>query len=739
MRNLYRKVATLRDLLRATNRNLRITKPQRDLQAFWRIEEGNSADLRRALTLFREIMAEDARLGGPLGPAMTARIAFSLSDRLGRHGMVEEADEIYALLEAVRKSLPPDSPDMECVTVANGLALMSQVLVRLFHIQLGPAHERYALFDNLGDSDMILRQKAGAAYYLAYECLTIDRDGDYVEAMARSFAPYRERIRESSLNRTGETYFQPPQDQAPQEDSEPEPPSATDFPLALGMDGQRLLTLNLPDDVPHVGMEENTAEILASLDMLLMVYWGSSGDAARGLGWFDEIGLWGDSGSIRALQAQAASYMVHYLGASDPDGALAFFRRVFGANEGGPAATGFPEERSRAAVNLLGVMGHHRRADECYRIFKLMYERPYFHRNPEISSRSVLVVVDALASQGRIAEALGVFRLVPDLGQSMEVRTMHTRAAVTLIHYCGIYGTERDAREIYDYIMSFPEQRDAWPSRSRTASAMASVYELKGNLAGAEEVFRAMPTGRGCQTEEIERAGAAHSVICLKGQKGDGQGALEVFQSLGPWGSDSDEMDIQRAGALVNLLLILGRCGMVRKARDLYAAMPGWGSSAEMDLLRAKAAVNLVAVLEEAGEARKAQAIYDAMGVWGGQPELSCEKAKAAVTLIGLYGRLGEPGKAQAVFDTLPQGEISPEYQELRESCLLNLLTALAMARRWTEALNASTGPSARLLSPAKREELLKRLDLLMTRTESMGGKERRKVMRFLAERLRKR
>jgi hypothetical protein len=156
-----------------------------------------------------------------------------------------------------------------------------------------------------------------------------------------------------------------------------------------------------------------------------------------------------------------------------------------------------------------------------------------------------------------------------------------------------------------------------------------------------------------------------------------------------------------------------------------------------MDLMRAKAAVNLVAVLEEAGDARKAQTVYDQMGVWAGQPELCCEKAKAAVTLIGLYGRLGEPKKAQAVFDSLPSEEISPAFQDLKESCLLNLLTALAMARRWTEALQAVTGPSAGLLSSAKRDELLKRLDILMTRTESMGGKERRKVLRFLAERIR--
>jgi thioredoxin-like negative regulator of GroEL len=505
------------------------------------------------------------------------------------------------------------------------------------------------------------------------------------------------------------------------------------------MDGRRLLIRNLPEDVPHVGMEENTAEILASLDMLLMVYWGAAGDAARGRKWYDRMALWGDAGGITALRAQSAGYMVHYLGAKDPDGALEVYRGFFGAEGRGPGGTAFAVEACKAAVNLLGVMADARRADECLRIFRLMYERPSFHRNPDVSSRAVLLTVDALASRGRIEEALSVFRLVPDLGPTMEVRTMHTRAAVTLIHYCGLYGTERDARQIYDYILSFPEQRDSWPTRSRTAAAMASVYELKGNLPGAQEIFRAMRGGRGSLPEDLDRAEAAHSVIRLMGRNGDGHGALEAFLALGPWGSDSEEMDVQRAGALVNLVPVLGKAGLLRKARDLYAAMPGWGSSAEMDLMRAKVAVNLVAALEEAGEARKAQAVWDAMGAWDDQPELCCEKAKAAVTLIGLFGRLGEPRKAQAVFDALPQGEISPAFQELQESCLLNLLPALAMARRGTEALEAATGPAAGLLSPGRREELLKRLDLLMTRTESMGGKERRKVMRFLAEKIRKR
>ncbi|MDR1315125.1 MAG: hypothetical protein LBQ12_15925 [Deltaproteobacteria bacterium] len=737
MRNLYRKAATLRDLLRVTNRNLRATAPQTDLNTFWEREGRNASDLRDALAVFREILEDDDRLGGALGPGMKARMGFSLSDRLCRHGMADEAEEVLKVVGAIRDSLPPDHPELEAVRVAYGLAVMSHVLVCLFHVNIPEAKRRLALLDCLGSTDTVLRQKAGAAYYLAYECLTVEQDAGYAEEIVGSFLPYRDRIREFSSDRTAEAYMRARyRDQAP-EKGEPGPPTVHDFPLALGMDGHRLLMLNLPEDLPRVGMEENTAEILASMDMLLMVFWGSSGDAERARKWYGDITSWGETGSIKALQAQAAVYMVHYIGAKDPDGALAFFRSVFGESGVEPLGSGFPEEKSQAAVNLVAVMAGHGRADECLRIFRAMYERPYFHRNPLISSRTIRVVVEALASRGRIAEALAVFRLVPDFGLSMEVKVMHARAAITLIHYSGLYGTEQDAREIHDYIMSFPDQRETWPMRSRTAAAMASVYELKGNLGAALAIFRSMPSGRGSLAEDLDRAEAAHSVIRLLGSHAEGHGALDVFHSLGPWGSDCEEMDIQRAGAVVNVLLVLGKAGMLKKARELYAGMPGWGASLEMDVMHAKAAVNFVAVLEEAGEPKKAQAVYDAMGVWGDQPELCAEKAKAAVTLIGLYGRLGEPKKAQAVYDSLPQNEISPAFQELKESCLLNLLTALAMARRWTEALQAATGPAAGLLSSTKREELLKRLDILMTRTESMGGKERRKVLRFLAERLR--
>ncbi|MDR1042043.1 MAG: hypothetical protein LBR80_18115 [Deltaproteobacteria bacterium] len=737
MRNLYRKIASLKHLLRTTNRNLRARGPQKDLKAFWANEGRNAADLRDSLALFREILAEDGCLGGPLGSAMKARIGFGLSDRLARQGMMAEADEVLRAIDGIRDSLPPDHPDLEDVRTACGLALMSHVLVCLFHVDIPEAKARLAMMDRLGSSDMSLRQKAGAAYYLAYECLTVERDAEYAESLIDDFLPYRDRIRERSVDRTAESYSRPRDAASAPEKDDPAAPTVHDFPLALGMDGQRLMMLNLPDDLPRVGMEENTAEILASMDMLLMVYWGSSGDVERSLRRFEELTSWGSQGSIRALQAQAAVYMVHYIGLKDPDAALAFFRRIFGEKGGEPAGSGFSEEKAHAGVNLLGAMSLHKRPEECLRIFRAMYQRPYFHRNPDISSRAILAVVDCLASLGRISEALAVFRLVPDFGPSMEVKAMHGRAAVTLIHYSGLYGTEEDAREMYDYIMSFPDQRETWAMRSRTGAAMATFYELKGNLGGALGIFRTMLSGRGSPEEDLDRAEAAHSVIRLMGRGRDGHAALEVFQALGPWGSGSEEMDIQRAGALVNLILILGKAGMTRKARDLYAGMPGWGSSAEMDLMRAKAAVNLVAVLEEAGDARKAQAVFDLMGVWGGQPELCCEKAKAAVTLIGLYGRLGEPRKAQAVYDSLPQHDVSPAFQDLKESCLLNLLTALAMARRWTEALQAATGPAAGLLSSGKREELLKRLDILMTRTESMGGKERRKVLRFLAERLR--
>ncbi|MDR1035655.1 MAG: hypothetical protein LBT40_03490 [Deltaproteobacteria bacterium] len=736
MRNLYRKTAALRDLLRQVNRSQRTTGLQRDHEAFLARERGIKVDLRAAMGLFREILDEDVRLGGPLGPAMKARMGFTLCGRLGRQGMIGEADEFLAILAGLRDSLPPGHPELDDVLTAYGLAVMGKVLVCIFHLDIPEGKACLSMLDSLGSSDVALRQKAGAAYYLCYECLTVDRDAAWVEALAESFIPYRERIIEFPVDRTSELYRQGP-DPAAEPGAEPGPPTARDFPLALGADGQRLMMLNLPDDLPRVGMEENTAEILASIAMLLMVFWGSSGDTERAMKWYREIAAWGNTGSIRALLAQAATYMVLYIGMKDPDEALAFFRRTFGEDGGEPAVKGFPQEKSQAGVNLLGVMGTHRRADECLRIFRVMYERPYFHRNPEISSRSILVVVEVLASQGRIAEAMAVFRLVPDFGLSMEVKVMHARAAVTLIHYAGLHGTEEDARELYDYIMSYPDQREVWVLRSRTAAAMISVYELKGNLGGAYAVFWRMRSGRGYLPEDMDRAEAAHSIIRLLGRHGDGHGVLEIFHALGPWGSDCEEMDIQRAGAAVNIILVLGKAGMLRKARELYAGMPGWGSSLEMDVMHAKAAVNLVAVLEEAGEPRKAQAVFDAMGVWGDQEELCVEKAKAAVTLIGLYGRLGEPKKAQAVFDSLPREEISPAFQELKESCLLNLLTALAMARRWTEALQAATGPAAGLLSTAKREELLRRLDLIMTRTETMGGKERRKVLKFLAERLR--
>jgi pentatricopeptide repeat protein len=735
MRNLYRKVATLRDLLRSANRNLRSLGRQGGEKAFWERERKNESDMRDALALFRDILDSNGKLGDPLGPAMMARMAFTLCDRLGRHGMVEDSLRLLDHIEGVRPSLAPGSPEWHDVLTANGLAIMSLVLVRLLHIDIPASKAMLERLDALDSSDVVLRQKAGAGYYLAYGILTLEGDAEYVEALVRSFSPFRDRIRDNPVNRAAEVYFRG--EDGGGGGGEPGPPTVRDFPLALGVDGQRLLMLNLPHDLPHVGKEENTAEVLASMDMMLMVYWGSSGDVGRSLRWFDEIDSWGRSGSILALQAQAATYMIHYIGESDPDAAVLFFRRIFGEKGGEPAGTGFPQEKSQAAVNLLGSMSKHKRTDELLRIFGLMYERPYFRRSPDISSRSIYLVVESLASQGRIEEALEVFRLISDFGLSMEAKMMHAKAAVALIYYSGLHGTEANAREVYDYVMAFPDQRDSWLLRSRTSAAMASVCELNGDIAGALEVFNAMPFRRGILDEDRDRAEAAHSVIRLLGRRKDGHGALEVFHSLGPWGSDYDEMDVQRAGALVNLVLILGKCGMVRKARDLYAAMPGWGASAEMDVMHAKAAVNLVAVLEEAGEARKAQAVYDTMGVWGGHPDLCCEKAKAAVTLIGLYGRLGDTKRAQAVFDGLPSGEISPAYQEIKEGCLLNLLTALAMARRWTEALKAATGPAAGLLSSSKREEFLRRLDVLMTKSESMGGRERRKVLSFLSERLR--
>ncbi|MDR3153346.1 MAG: hypothetical protein LBW85_03530 [Deltaproteobacteria bacterium] len=740
MRNLYRKTAALRDLCHETSRNLRITAPQTDLNAFRRLEAKNLADIREAARLFREIMEDNLRLGSPLGCGMLARMAFNLADRMTRHGLQEESDWALKIIERLLAETPPGSGDRETVLMAHGLSVMAQVFVRLLHIDIPAAMERIKLFDRAPYSDMTLRQKAGVGYYLAYGCLTLEKDAAFVEALADSFLPYRERIRENPVDRTAEIFSASARErELAKADPEPGAPADLDFPLVLGIDGQRLLSVHLPHEIPQVGVDENTTEILASIAMLLTVYWGDAGDIDRSLKWFEEITSWGDSGSVKAIQAEAATFMVSYIGERDPDEALHFFRKIFGnfGEKAGPLRYGFTKARARAAVNLMGVMAAHRRGDECLRILGLMDQTPFYRRNPEISSRATFLAVECLASQGRIREAKEVFLLIPDFGPTMEVRVMHGRAAVTVIHYAGIYGNLEDAREIYDYVMSNPERRELWYLRARTACAMVAACERRGDLAGALGVYRSMRSGRRDMAEDLDRAAAALSVIRLMARIGDGQGAQEIFQSLGPWGSDCEEMDLQRAGILVNLIPILGKAGMLRKARDLYAAMPAWGSSPEMDLTRAKAAVNLVGALEEAGEPRKAQAVYDAMGVWGKSPGLCCEKAKAAVTLIGLYGRLGEPRKAQAVFDGLPEEDVSPAYRELKESCLLNLLTALAMARRWTEALQAATGPSARLLSSAKREELLKRLDQLMTRTEAMGGKERRKVLRFLADRLR--
>ncbi|MDR2349637.1 MAG: hypothetical protein LBF41_03275 [Deltaproteobacteria bacterium] len=748
MSNTHDKVAAIKRSCGTAKLNTREIPPPAPPELFREREALSQSSLKSLRDQLDDLLETNKTAADPAPEPLIARITYTVLNLLTRGGFWEDAVRFFKTMDSYELNESKD---------ARALSLLSLVFCCLTHSDLQEAKKNYLIFKETEPlCPMFLRHRAEAAYYFAFEHLRSGGDATvpiehYEEIKAKrddfDFTFHR-RVEEIPVrppagdgNNRGDNHQNGHPNGRDEETGEIDPVKS--FPLILEADLYDIFSFDLPDDLPKVGPRETTSDIMAAYALVLSVWHGTGGDLAGAKKWFGEISLW-PGPRADELRAMGGVFLTHYMGAEDPLEAKLFYEKLF---RGGTAPAGepaeptlgekYPELAARGAINLMEALGKPEEMDIAGEIFRDLHDIPAFRKDPLLISRASLNFMGLLTQRGRFAEAKEIYDSIPGWWDSIELKTLRGKAAIDLIYYLGLRESPAKAREIYDGLLVWGAGRDLSPIKGRAAAVLISVYEAKADIKSALEVFWALESGVSL-AGDLERAHAAHSIIRMHGKAGEPKKALDVFLSLGDFG-DSVEMDRQRLGAAVNLILILGRGGLPKKARELYSRLPAWGTSPELDYLRAKASVNLISVYEELGDAKRAQLLYDSMVVSSNSP-LILEKAKAAVTLMGVYGKSGDPAKARRIYDDFPKLERKREYDlefdTLRQSAIINLVTAYAMKENWREALAVLTGDVGASLDNPNREELIKRLDYIMSLGGGLGKKDNLTLLSLFAEKL---
>jgi tetratricopeptide (TPR) repeat protein len=751
MPDLYQKISSLKSILTKASSYIRELPPPVDPETLREREALTQRALIEAAAAYEEILSANDRAKNPLPENVIARISYTVINLFTRGGFFAEAKKYYKAMESY--TLPESR-------AAKYLTVVSLVFCCLTHFDFDEAKRCFSLFSCDDPDPDLVRHKAGCAYYYAFEILRAGRDPEEAQDLYEHIKSFKDKtdflvtrfvervpIKKNGGGGEGEgesnVYFLD-EDRASENGRVGFDP-VRDFPLALEADNYNIMAFDLPADLPKVGPGDTTADIMAAFSLFFMVYFGSSGDLSQARKYFKEISLWPGLQAEKLL-AMAGVFMTHYIGLVDPLEAKVFYEGLFERDEdelaeslntpGAPPlpptlGDKYPALAAQGAINLIESLDAPENIDLATEVFRKLSDNPAYKEDPLLISRAALNFIGVLIQRNRLSEAKDVYDSLPLWWDNLELRTVRGKAAIDLIYYLGLKDSPDKAREIYENLLAWGKGQDLSAIKGRAGAVLISIYEAKGNLSAASEIFWAMETGKGSNAAELERAHAAHSIIRMYGKAKDPQNALKVFRALGEFG-DNEEMDRQRAGAAINLILILGKAKRVKIARAIYSRMPPWGVSPELDYLRAKAAVNLISVFEESKDAKKAQALYDSMVFWN--TPLALEKAKAAVTLLGIYGQLGDPAKATTVFESLPRVDHDLEYDMVRQSAVINLITAHAMNENWREALEILSGDLGASLDNIKRDELIKRLDYIMSLGGNFGKKDRLSIISLFTD-----
>ncbi|MDR2459882.1 MAG: hypothetical protein LBE38_03735 [Deltaproteobacteria bacterium] len=675
-------------------------------------------DLREATLIFKGILNANSNETKPLSEEMQARITYNLVELSARAGLMDEALAHFASLKNF------DSPLVEEV---RAMSLLSLVFVQLVKGNIEAAKAFFKLLIDLGESPLHYPYRAEAAYYLIFDILRSGGSLTQAEDIYLGFVDIRPLILQNPGARRSEVPLVMLEPQAAtnwMNLDDPAPfPAPGDFPLTLCSDREPITTFGIPEDLPRMGAGDLTTSILGATALILSVFFGEKGELIKARQYMEEISNWGGPKS-RELKLKGAVFLVLYLSQEDPEKAKAFYDEFFGEKTDDKELLVY---RAKAATNLLAAYCQRPNLALSKEVFE-DFKEISLDLEPSMRASVALNYLGVLVKAGELTKAMALY----NTSELWEDATIKGKAAIDLIYYMGLNGHVEGATLIYEDLLDWGSSMDSICGRA--GAAIISILEAKEDLESAQRLFDRMGEAESLEGR-LEWANSSHSLIRMYGQKGDAQGAYKVFRKLGAWG-DHLQLDIQRAGGVVNLILIMGKAGLKHRARELYNLLPAWGTSCDLDLLRAKAAVNLMAVLEQNEELKGSQALFDELPVEN--PPLALEKVKAAVTLIGLYGKVGQPNKAQAVYEGLPKLHGDLEYELVRQKALLNLIIAQAMAENWQEALQTVAQVQTGFLERDVKEDLIKRLDYIVSHSKEFSRAGKFKVLRLFIEKLKK-
>ncbi|MDR1165550.1 MAG: hypothetical protein LBO66_06690 [Deltaproteobacteria bacterium] len=749
MRNVYNLLVGIFNSLRQASETLRHSRPFESIGAFWEREKKGQNAILKAEAAFARLWAEKPLEKG-LTSSLLSRVAFNAVDFLARAGLAAKAKAAFRLL---REMSAPEALE------AKGMALLTLILIALAHQDLQEASTLMEDLCGLGDDDILLRARAEAAFFLQYGLL---KEG-FEEAATRLFAdfsPYRERILAHPLARRGERPLsgasrlagapaaagEAPERAAGDEGDGLESAAsyfadfAGDvFPLALSADYQLVFAMELPANFPTVEPSEETDLIVRKMLSLYVDYFGEKGDATQALAYFRRLAEWGGDSHKDAEKLKAAVALIANLAdAGEASLATSLYRESFGdaAPEGEPGGPqGEKDElKAQALINLLYVHGRAGQEKEALETYAALTKMSAVVKDGALLARATLNIISTLAVQGKLKEAEIIYNSVPDWGGSPEIKAIQGKALLSLIYYHGMSGEVERSKEFYQRLLQWGSGQELRHLRGQGALTLMGVFELWNLLKDAEELYSRVESGTGCLSQDFERARAGRSLMRIYQKFDFPLKAFEVFQGLSR-GARSEQVDALQAGEAINLVTYLGEEGYPKKAREAYNLLRPWGSSPREDLLKAKAAVNLVAVYADHKEPKKARAIYESVPGADASAEVLLEKAKANVTLVGLYGGVGDARKAALVYRRFPWGQ-GPEFAELQESSLINLVTAQAMCSDWSAALKTATVAARDGLLRDKREELIERLNYIMSKAGGFKKKDQVNLIRLLLDRL---
>ncbi|MDR2406261.1 MAG: hypothetical protein LBE27_07825 [Deltaproteobacteria bacterium] len=710
---------------------LRVLRPYRDLEGSSLGEKGEKIQtaLMSAKSDFESLMA--MRRDKPkelqkaaLSDSILGRIGFNIADCLGRAGITAASHEVLDLMDSILKG-------------EDSLAARLLTRYNLFLLTLGKgdyleAVESYKRLYALGNAPKIWRALAASAFYL---CVLSLREGSQktAEDIYQSFVSERDdilrkpttRVQELPLALVAHNRLNKKEEIAPDA-----PLTEADFPLGLTLEGDRLLKFLKIEELQAPHPEDSPTDILARIGTILSVWHGEHRSMEMATRYFDSISLWGNDHGPMLERARCATFLIFYLG-PDCRGALDIYEKTFPKTKE-PLSPDIAMEKAKCTINLVFSCGASGNTQMAMEYFHNLSAKPEAHEDPILYAKAALNLITAMASKGQTLEAQKVYDSVSEWGSGWEVKIVRLKAVRCLINFYAKGGQMKEAKALFKSMDKWDGGEELFLLKSKAGLFLMEVLEKNKDLPGAKEVFNTLRWKKGYLEEDLNRLVAARSLINLYLAEDDPQSALDIYRSFSP-GGDHERLDLERGRLAVNLILSLGKAEMLKQARGVYNSLENLTRTKDMELLRAKAAVNFVAACEAASDARKAHVVYDKLEYREDNLVFAREKAKAAVTLVGLYGKLGLPHKGRDLFYAMPNLE-DPEYRLLKHAVGVNLVTAFAMADRWAEALDSATEVVSDGMTEEMREELLKKLNFLMSKTVNYPKKEELNILGLFSD-----